>query len=112
MAERKKFSTPLDWAMVLVALWVFVSTFFFGISNGQSFVRFAGVILFLFGFWSLAVPASRASRILHIAFSVSLGLSPFLYGYKAAAAVNVYIAAAVSLFLSILSLLQAKKEGR
>ena len=112
MAERKKFTNPLDWAMVLIALWIFVSTFFFSISNGQSFVRFAGVILFLFGFWSLAAPASRASRILYIVFSLSLGLSPFLYGYKALAAVNVFIAAAVSLFLSIFSLIQAKKESR
>ena len=61
---------------------------------------------------SLAVPASKASRILHIVFCVSLGFSPFLYGYKAPAAVNVYLAAAVSLCLSIFDMVQAKKEGR
>ncbi len=112
MSERKNFNNPLDWLKVLITLWIFVSTFFFPISNGQAFVRFTGVILFLIAFWSLAVPDSRASRILYLVFSVSLGLSPFLYGYKAAAAVNVYIAAAVSLCLSVLRLIQANKESR
>ncbi len=112
MAERKKFSNLPDWLKVLIALWVFVSTFFFPISNGQVFVRFAGVLLFLFGFWSLAVPASKISRILHIVFCLSLGFSPFLYGYRAAAAVNVYLAAAVSLCISIFDIVQAKKEDR
>jgi hypothetical protein len=112
MGERQKFSNPLDWLKALIALWVFVSTFFFPISNGQAFVRFAGVLLFLFGFWSLAMPASRASRILHIVFCVSLGLSPFLYGYGAPASVNIYIAAALSLFISIYDMIQTRKESR
>ncbi len=112
MGESKKFTEPLGWLKALLALWVFASTFFFPISNGQSFVRFAGVLLFLFGFWSLAAPASKVSRVLHIIFSVSLGLSPFLYGYEAPAAVNVYIVAAVSLGLSIFDVVKAKKESR
>ncbi len=109
MAERKKFSNLLDWLKAFLALWVFVSTYFFPISNGQIFVRFAGIILFLFSFWSLAVPASKVSRILHIVFCVSLGFSPFLYGYKAPAAVNIYIAAALSFSISIYDMIQTRK---
>ena len=112
MAERKKFTNLLDWLKALIALWVFISTFFFSIANGQAFVRFAAVLLFLFSTWSLAVPASRTSRLLHIVFCVSLGLSPLLYGYQAAAAVNVYLAALASLGISIYDILQIKKENR
>jgi len=112
MAERKKFTNLLDWLKALIALWVFISTFFFPIANGQAFVRFASVLLFLFSAWSLAVPASKTSRILHIVFCVSLGFSPFLYGYQAVAAVNVYIAAVVSLGISIYDMILIKKEYR
>lgn len=112
MAERKKFTNLLDWLKALIALWIFVSTFFFTISNGQAFVRFAAVLLFLFSFWQLAVPKSRTSGILHMIFCIALGISPFIYGYGAAAAVNVYVTAAVSLFLSIFDIVQASKESR